>query len=105
MAVKLQQIEAFLEQLYADRVEGILDVEDFKRIYREKKAEKKQLEQCRMACNLQPKQWTPQEMIDCFWKSVETEKGFWFSILERVEVTPEQNLHLYFRFRKPHFCS
>ena len=105
MAVKLQQIEAFLEQLYADRVEGILDVEDFKRIYREKKAEKKQLEQCRMACNLQPKQWTPQEMIDCFWKSVETEKGFWFSVLERIEVTPEQNLHLYFRFRKPHFCS
>lgn len=102
---KLQQLENFLKQLYADRVAGILETEDFKQMYREKKEEKDQLERQLTDCEKAEKQWTPQELVHCFWKNAETEKGFWSLLIEHIEVTPEQNIQIDFRFSRPHFCS
>lgn len=105
ISAKLQQVESFLDQLYADRVTGILDTEDFNRMYQEKKEEKRQIKRQLAECKKTERQWTPQELVCCFWKTMETQKGFWGTIIERIEVTPEQNLRLYFRFQKPFFCS
>lgn len=105
ITIKLQQLENFLKQLYADRVAGILETEDFKQMYREKKEEKDQLERQLTDCEKAEKQWTPQELVHCFWKNAETEKGFWSLLIEHIEVTPEQNIQIDFRFSRPHFCS
>ena len=105
ITIKLQQLENFLKQLYADRVAGILETEDFKQMYKEKKEEKSQLERQLTDCRKAEKQWTPQELVRCFWKNAETEKGFWSLIIEHIEVTPEQTIQIDFRFSRPSFCS
>lgn len=105
ITIQLQQLEIFLKQLYADRVAGILETEDFKQMYREKKEEKIQLERRLADDEKAKKQWTPQELVHYFWENAQTEKGIWSLLIDRIEVTPEQHIQIDFRFSRPHFCS
>ena len=98
---QIQHINVFLERLYQDFAKGLLTKEDFERIYQAKKQERALL-QTRLQYEAVRKQrkLTIGQCQNLFWETVAKEKGFWFSIIERIELISSQNVRVYFRFRE-----
>lgn len=101
---RIRHTELLLQRMYEDRAEGLVSTEDFRRLYARKKKEQRLAEQQLQKYEMRDSERSTLPRTEEFWKAAETEKSNWYHLLERIEITPEQQIHLYFRFQKPSFC-
>lgn len=101
---RLRHTERLLQRMYEDRAEGLMSTEDFRRLYMRKKAEQRLAEQQLQEYEMCVAERSATMRTAEFWQAAETEKSIWYHLLERIEITPEQQIQLYFRFQKPPFC-
>lgn len=101
---RLRHTELFLQRLYEDRAEGILNTEDFRRLYARKKEEQRLAEQQLQNYEMRDSERLTLPRTKEFWEAAEVEKSVWYHLLERMEITSEQQIRLYFQFQKPPFC-
>lgn len=103
---KIDSLSARLDRIYMDRLGGILEEDDFQRIYAGLKGERSALqEQLRKLS--QPKvsleeQADPAEgLAGRFLKTTSENRELLFSLIERVELTAERQIIIRFRFKQP----
>lgn len=94
-----------LDKMYADKLSGVLDEDDFGRIYMRIKDERTKLQK-----RLKKLELTKTEnkaaydnidsLIQKFLGSVECNKELIVSLIERIELTENKEVHIHFRFRQ-----
>ncbi len=102
---RIDSLTANLDQMYLDRLNGLLLDADFQRVYDRVKLERTQLEeQCK---KLEPHQKSPvrredraKELVQRFLDSAETNRELLVSLVERVELTEEKEIIITFRFAR-----
>ncbi len=103
---KIDRLTAHLDQMYLDRLSGILSDTDFQRIYRRLSEERIQLEETRQALERRKespisKENRAKELIQQFLDTMDTNRELLTSLLDRVELTEDKNLILRFRCSEP----
>lgn len=103
---KIDQITEYIDQLYKDRLHGLLIEEDFQRIYHNVKQEREILKKQKRMLELQQKQSdqieeTATELVQEFINSFYTNRTILVQLIERVELTTEKQIIIKFRFAKP----
>lgn len=100
-----QSLTANLDQMYMDRLNGLLAEEDFQRIYDRVRSERKMLEE--QIKVLQHQQNNPvrseekaREIVQRFMDSAFTRRELLVSLIERVELTEDKRIIIKFRFRE-----
>ena len=100
-----QSLTANLDQMYMDRLNGLLAEEDFQRIYDRVRSERKMLEE--QIKVLQHQQKNPvraeekaREIVQRFMDSAFTSRELLVSLIERVELTEDKRIIIKFRFRE-----
>ncbi len=102
---KMENLTAHLDRLYMDKLSGILDDADFKRIYQRMKTERsgleKTLSQARRP-DAEPKNQKEQanELVRRFVDGVSTNRELICSLIERVELTEDKQIMIRFRFKQ-----
>ena len=98
-------LTANLDQMYMDRLNGLLAEQDFQRIYDRIRSERKTLEDKIKV--LQHEQKNPvkseekvREIVQCFVDSALTSRELLVSLIERVELTEDKRIIIKFRFRE-----
>ena len=101
---KLNSISANLDQMYSDRLAGILDPEDFQRIYTKVKAERTEL--AAKLKVLQTQKESPAETEDQaralaqrFIEGSSNNRELLVSLIERIEYSEDKQLYIKFRFK------
>ena len=107
---KITALTANLDQMYIDRLNGLLSEEDFQRIYQKVKADRSVLEDRLKSLQEQAKQPVNTEekakaLVKQFLDSALTSRELLVSLIERVELTEEKELIIKFRFREPEAVS
>ena len=103
---KLDRLSVCLDQMYLDRLSGLLDAADFERLYQRLKSERSALEEKLMY--LERSQEPPIsikdrafELVRQFIGSAYTSREVLVSLIDRVELTAEKQVLIHFRIRKP----
>ena len=101
---KIYLLSSNLDQLYSDRLAGLLDPEDFQRIYQKIKSDRERLNQRLM--DLQKQKESPAEAEDeagtlarKFIDSASCSRDLLVSLIERIEFSEDRQLYISFRFK------
>lgn len=92
-----------LDQMYLDRLNGLLTEADFERIYQRMKAERNSLEEKwkrleRMQKEPAQTDLLAKELVENYLHSVYTSRTWLVSLIERIELTEEKQIRIKFRF-------
>ncbi|MCI5572377.1 MAG: recombinase zinc beta ribbon domain-containing protein, partial [Faecalibacterium prausnitzii] len=103
---KLRRLSAHLDRIYADRLEGLLSEEDFRRISSRTRAERQQLEFRQEALRrlpTSPKNGTccASELVQDFLETICTSRELLLSLVDRVELDKTRHLVIRFRIAPP----
>lgn len=106
LKAKIDSLSAQLDQVYLDKLSGLLDEGDFQRVYRKVKADRAALEQClsqmdRPDFSPEKQKNLARELVERFLAAAPTNREVLVSLIERVELTQEKEVILRFRVRKP----
>ena len=100
---KIEALTANLDRMYSDKLSGVLDEDDFVRMYSRTKEERAVLTE--KLSRLQTEQKTPKDqqkqiktLVDRFLKTKEQNKELLVSLIEKVELTEDKEIHIHFRF-------
>ena len=106
LKAKIDSLSAQLDQVYLDKLSGLLDEGDFQRVYRKVKADRAALEQ--RLFQMDRPDFSPEkqnnlarELVERFLAAAPTNREVLVSLIERVELTEEKEVILRFRVRKP----
>lgn len=102
---KITSLTSNLDQMYMDRLNGLLSEEDFQRIYQKVKMDRTVLEDRLKSLQEQVKQPVNTEekakaLVKQFLDSALTSRELLVSLIERVELTEEKEIIIKFRFRE-----
>lgn len=102
-AERLAALDAHLDRLYSDRLNGLLEEQDFARVYEKVKAERAQLKKRQKELETQQKspvqnEDRARELVRRFLDSVGENREMLVSLIERVELTEDKKILLKFRF-------
>ena len=105
LKAKIDSLSAHLDQVYLDKLSGLLDEADFQRVYRKVKADRAALEQ--RLSQIDRPDFSPEkqndlakELVERFLATAPTNREVLVSLIERVELTEEKEVILHFRFRE-----
>lgn len=103
---KLQRLCATMDKIYWDYLTGVLEEQDFNRIYTRAKTERSAVEQrvtawqeCLCAVKQQVDQ--AQKLTNSFLATLSRNKQLLCSLVERVELTADKQVLVHFRFVQP----
>lgn len=102
---KITALSTNLDQMYLDRLSGLLSEEDFQRIYQKVKMDRAVLEnrlkgfeeQIRQPVNTEEK---ARALVKQFLDSALTSRELLVSLIERIELTEDKQIIIQFRFRE-----
>ena len=99
-----------MDQIYIDRLKGILLEQDFQRLYAKVKMERSDLEnQMKKLCETTKQQVYTDEKAEAFvvqfLDSILMRREILVSLIERIELTENKELIIKFRFCKPDMTS
>ena len=102
---KITALTTNLDQMYMDRLNGLLSEEDFQRIYQKVKMNRTVLEdrlrslqeQAKQPVNIEEK---AKALVKQFLDSALTGRELLVSLIERVELTEEKEIIIKFRFHE-----
>lgn len=102
---KIDNLTAKLDQMYMDKLSGLLAEADFERVYRRVKLERGGLEAKLEDLERQkespiPKEDRAKELVQRFIDSAFTSRELLVSLIERVELTEDKQIIIKFRFRE-----
>ena len=104
LETKLLSLSANLDQIYADKLSGILAPEDFQRIYGKMKLQKEQTSQ--MLKRLRPRQKTIpgkerelEKLAEEFMGSATCSRELLTALVQRIELSEDGQLYIKFRFQ------
>ena len=102
---KIAALTTNLDQMYMDRLNGLLSEEDFQRIYQKVKMDRTVLEERLKSLQEQVKQPVNTEekaraLVKQFLDSALTSRELLVSLIERVELTEEKEIIIKFRFHE-----
>ena len=102
---KITALTTNLDQMYMDRLNGLLSEEDFQRIYQKVKMDRTVLEERLKNLQEQAKQPVSAEekakaLVKQFLDSALTSRELLVSLIERVELTEEKEIIIKFRFHE-----
>ena len=102
---KITALTTNLDQMYMDRLNGLLSEEDFQRIYQKVKMDRMVLEERLKSLEEQAKQPVNTEekaktLVKQFLDSALTSRELLVSLIERVELTEEKEIIIKFRFHE-----
>ena len=102
---KITALTTNLDQMYMDRLNGLLSEEDFQRIYQKVKMDRTVLEDRLKSMQEQVKQPVNTEekakaLVKQFLDSALTSRELLVSLIERVELTEEKEIIIKFRFHE-----
>ena len=105
MRAKITSLTTNLDQMYMDRLNGLLSEEDFPRIYQKVKMDRTVLEDRLKSLQEQAKQPVntaekAKALVKQFLDSAFTSRELLVSLIERVELTEEKEIIIKFRFRE-----
>ena len=105
LRAKILGLTAHLDRMYLDKLDGILGENDFDRIYKQVKLERSRLEGKLADFEESGKLPQTQEeqakgLVQRFLDTVSTNRELLVSLLERVELTQDKAIIIYFRFPK-----
>ena len=105
LKAKIESLSAHLDQVYLDKLSGLLDEADFQRVYRKVKTERMAAEQRlsqidRPDFSLEEQDSLAKKLVERFLTTAPTNREVLVSLLERVELTEEKEVILHFRFRE-----
>lgn len=105
---KISSLTANLDQIYMDKLSGILLDADFQRIYLKIKADRAKLEGQRKELEQQKESPVRQEdranaLVQRFLDSVPTNRELLFSLIERIELSESKEIYIKFRFKQLDF--
>ncbi len=110
LQARISALSTNLDQMYMDRLNGLLSEEDFQRIYQKVKADRAVLEGRVKSLIKQAEQ--PEDaaekagsLVRQFLDSALTSRELLVSLIERVELTEEKEIIIKFRFREPEAVS
>lgn len=102
---RIDTMTAHLDKMYMDRLAGILNDEDFQRIYLRVKSDRAKLEDQRK--DLQTKKESPAKaedeakvLVQRFLTNACASRELLISLIERVELTEDKQLYIKFRFKQ-----
>lgn len=103
---RIDSMTAHLDQMYMDRLNGLLADVDFERLYRRIKAERTALEEKLRELEAQKKNPVPiedraRELVQQFLHCAFTSRELLVSLIERIELTESKEIIIRFRFREP----
>ena len=103
---RIDSMTAHLDQMYMDRLNGLLANVDFERLYRRIKAERTALEEKLRELEAQKKTPVPiedraRELVQQFLHCAFTSRELLVSLIERIELTESKEIIIRFRFREP----
>ena len=106
LKAKIDSLSTHLDQVYLDKLSGLLEEVDFQRIYRRVKADRAVLEQ--RLSQIDRPDFSPErqndrakELVERFLATALTSREVLVSLIERVELTEEKEIILRFRFQHP----
>ncbi len=107
---RLDGLSANLDQMYMDRLNGLLAEVDFERIYQRVRQERATLEEKLKELETQKESLISTEdrasaLVQQFLDSAFTSRELLVSLIERVELTEDKQILLKFRFREPEAFS
>lgn len=101
---KIESLTAHLDRMYLDRLSGILEEQDFERIYERTKQARAALEQ--KLSDLEAPAYEPEEqkklareLVNRFLDGAWSNRELLVSLIERVELTEDKHVIIHFRFR------
>ena len=100
---KIDSLTANLDQMYTDRLNGLLPEADFQRIFSRIKLEREQLEEKRQELELHKKspvrnEDRARELVQRFIETAGESRELLVSLIERVELTEDKEIIIKFRF-------
>ncbi len=103
---KLDTLTRHLDQMYLDRLNGLLTQEDFQRLSDRIRLERTRLTEQKEALQQPPKSPSRKEeeahaLVDRFLEDFDTDRALLVSLIERIELTADKELILKFRFSDP----
>ena len=105
LKAKIESLTAHLDRMYMDRLSGILEEQDFERIYQRAKQEREALEQ--KLSGLEAPTYEPEkqkklarELVNRFVDGAWSNREVLVSLIERVELTEDKQIIIHFRFRQ-----
>ena len=110
LQTQISGLTANLDQMYLDRLSGLLSEEDFQRMYQKVKIDRSVLEervktlheQAKQPANTQEK---AEVLVKQFLDSGLASRALLVSLIERVELTESKQIIIKFRFHKPEAIS
>lgn len=110
LQAKVASLTANLDQMYMDRLNGLLSEDDFQRIYQKVKSDRASLEGRIRGLSEQTKRPVDaaekaRTLVRQFLDSAFTDREVLVSLIERVELTEEKEIIIKFRFREPEAIS
>jgi DNA invertase Pin-like site-specific DNA recombinase len=102
---KINGLTARLDQIYMDRLDGLLAEADFRRVYQRIKLEREALEEKLTGLENQKEnaistEEQARELVGRFVDTVLTNREVLVSLIERVELTEDKQIILHFRFHE-----
>ena len=102
---KIDTMTANLDRMYMDKLSGILNEDDFQRIYLKVKADRSKLES--QFKELERKKESPAKaedeakaLVQCFIDSACASRELLVSLIERIELSEDKQLYIKFRFKQ-----
>ncbi|MBE6541438.1 MAG: resolvase [Ruminococcaceae bacterium] len=100
---EIENMTVKLDKIYMDHISGLLEKEDFERIYNKIKNERNLLEEdCKLLENKKNdsvgKENYAEEIVDSFMSSAFEMRDVLFSLVERIELSEEKEITVKFRF-------
>ncbi len=110
LQTQISGLTANLDQMYLDRLSGLLSEEDFQRMYQKVKIDRSVLEERVKTLHEQAKQPVNTEekakaLVKQFLDSGLASRALLVSLIERVELTESKQIIIKFRFHKPEAIS
>ncbi|MEA4934484.1 MAG: recombinase family protein, partial [Lawsonibacter sp.] len=101
LTLKLRDLTARMDQMYLDKLSGILDHSDFERMYPRLKAERggmeEKLEKLRQPDARPLKEDQAEQLVQRFLDGIPTNRELLVSLIERVELTQDKQIIIRFR--------
>lgn len=100
----IESMTAHLDRVYLDHLSGILEEQDFKRIYQKVRQERAALEQAlweaeKSGCLPEEQKETAGALVERFIADAWADRELLASLIERIELTEDKRITIYFRFR------
>jgi len=106
LKIKIESLTALLDKVYMDRLSGLLEDEDFERIYQRTKLERAAVEQ--KLAGLVASAYEPEkpdelgvQLVNRFIEGTWSNRELLVSLIERIELSEDKQIFIHFRFRQP----